>query len=176
MASLAAAGLKSGKSKDREHAQKSSRVSAVIRHIRHVRLLGTGSTLSNLLTQGPGCILVVFRRRTKTGPASRPGFAIGSRLPERLFSPSRLGRKVVGQNLKRHSIMRWPFRLQRPCLADDSLRRGASAGIPGTECFGGDAKSRRALRLGEAESRADLPQGRGVFGHRSRRCHWSAPD
>ena len=41
--------------------------------------------------------------------------------------------------------------------------------------FNGDPESRRALRVGQAESRADLPQGRGVLGHRPRRCHWSGP-
>ena len=42
------------------------------------------------------------------------------------------------------------------------------------ECFDRDTKGRRAFRLGEAESRPDLPQDRGAFGHRSRRCHRSA--
>ena len=68
--------------------------------------------------------------------------------------------EFVGQDLKRHSIMRWPLRLQRPRLADDSLRRGPSAGIPGAERFDGDTKSRRALRLGQAEPRPDLSQRR----------------
>ena len=68
--------------------------------------------------------------------------------------------ELVGQDLKRHSIMQRPLRLQRPRLADDSLWRGPSAGIPGAERFDGDAKSRRALRLGQAEPRPDLPQGR----------------
>ena len=70
--------------------------------------------------------------------------------------------EFVGQDLKRHSIMRWPLRLQRPRVADDGLWRGPSAGIPGAERFERDTKSRRALRLGQAESRPDFPQGRGV--------------
>jgi hypothetical protein len=41
----------------------------------------------------------------------------------------------VGQDLQRHSIIRWQFRLQRPGLADDSLWRGPSAGVPCAERF-----------------------------------------
>ena len=81
--------------------------------------------------------------------------------------------EFVSQDLKGYPIMRRPLRLQRPGLADDSLWREPSARIPGAECFEGDAQSRRAFRLGEAKSRADFPQGRGVLGHRSQRCHWS---
>ena len=84
--------------------------------------------------------------------------------------------EFVGQDLKRHSIMSWPLRLQRPRLTDDSLWRGPSAGIPGSECFDRDAKSRRALRVGQTKPRPNLPQVRGAFGHRSRRCHRSAAD
>jgi hypothetical protein len=73
--------------------------------------------------------------------------------------------KFVRQGLKRHSIMQWPLRLERPGLVDDSLRRGPSACVPGAECFERDPKSCRALCLGQAEQRADLPQGRDVLGH-----------
>ena len=45
--------------------------------------------------------------------------------------------------------------------------RGPSAGIPGAECFESDTKSRRALRLGQAEPRPDLPQRRYRASHRS---------
>lgn len=64
--------------------------------------------------------------------------------------------EFVGQDLKRHSIMQRPLRLQRPRLANDSLRREPSAGIPGTECFDRDSKGRRALRLGQAELRSNF--------------------
>jgi len=75
--------------------------------------------------------------------------------------------EFVGQNLKRHSFMRWPFCLQRPRLGDDSLWRGPSAGIPRAECFDGDAKSYRALRLGQSEPRPNFPQSRAslAIGH-----------
>ncbi len=43
--------------------------------------------------------------------------------------------EFVGQDLKRHAIMQWSIRLQRPCLVDDGLWRGPSAGIPGAERF-----------------------------------------
>ena len=44
-----------------------------------------------------------------------------------------------------------------------------SANVPGAERLNGDAKCRRALRLGQAELRPNLSQGRGGFSHRSRR-------
>ena len=46
--------------------------------------------------------------------------------------------ELVGEDLKRHSVMQRPLRLQRPGLADDSLWRGPSARIPGAEGFFGD--------------------------------------
>ena len=52
--------------------------------------------------------------------------------------------EFVGQDLKRHAIMFWPRRRQRPCLVDDGFWRGPSAGIPGAECFERDTKSRGA--------------------------------
>jgi hypothetical protein len=88
---------------------------------------------------------------------------------------SHMHAEFVGQNLKRHSVMRWPFRLQRPRLADDSLWRWSSAGIPGAECFDRHSKRHRALRLGQTEPCPNLPQARLTMGHRSRRCHCSAP-
>jgi hypothetical protein len=84
--------------------------------------------------------------------------------------------QFVGQNLKRQLIVRWSLRLQRPSPTYDRVWRRPSARIPGTECLNGDAKSRRALRLGEAESCPDFPHDRCAWGHRSRRCHRSATD
>jgi hypothetical protein len=55
--------------------------------------------------------------------------------------------EFVGQDLKRHSVMRRPLRVQSSCLADDGLRCGPSAGIPRAERFEGDAQSRRTFRL-----------------------------
>ena len=74
--------------------------------------------------------------------------------------------ELVGQDLKRHSVVPWPFPFQRPRLADDSLRRWSTACIPSAERFERDTESRRALRLGQAELRSNFPQGRGVLGHR----------
>ena len=68
--------------------------------------------------------------------------------------------EFVGQDLKRHSIMQWPLRLQRPRLADDSLRRGPSAGIPGAECLESDTKGDGAFRLREMEACTDCSQHR----------------
>ena len=65
--------------------------------------------------------------------------------------------EFIGQDLKRHSIMHWPLRLQRLRLADDGLWRGPSARVPRAKRFEGDAQNRRAFRLGEAESRPHLP-------------------
>ena len=68
--------------------------------------------------------------------------------------------EFVGQDLKRHPIMRWPPRLQRPRLVDDSFWRGPSAGIPCAERFERDTERRCALRLGQAEPSPDLSQCR----------------
>jgi hypothetical protein len=84
--------------------------------------------------------------------------------------------ELVGQDLKPHLLIRWPFRFQHSRLSGNSLRCGPSAGIPRTECFEGDAQRLRELRLGEAESYPDFPQGRSALGHWSRHCHRSAFD
>ena len=68
--------------------------------------------------------------------------------------------ELVSQNLKRQPTMPWPLRPQRLRLVDDGPWRGPSPGIPGAKRFNGDTESRRAFRLGQAELRADLPQGR----------------
>lgn len=79
--------------------------------------------------------------------------------------------ELVSQNLKRQSIMRWPFRPQRLRLVDDGP--WPSPGIPGAECFDGDTEGLCALHLGQAELCSNFPQRRNGTSHRSRRCHRS---
>jgi hypothetical protein len=78
--------------------------------------------------------------------------------------------KFVGQDLKRHPIRQWLFRLERLCSADDNRWRYPSAGIPCAEGFDSDTKGRRAERWSPVRisfrTEADLE---------SRRCHRSAP-
>jgi hypothetical protein len=66
--------------------------------------------------------------------------------------------EFIGQDLKRHSIMRWSFRRERLCLDDHSSWCGSSARIPGTKRFDRDTESGRALGLREAQSCSDLPK------------------
>jgi len=67
--------------------------------------------------------------------------------------------QLVGEDLQWHPILRRALRRERLCSADDGLWRGPSAGIPGAKRFERDTKSRRALRLGQAELRPNLAQG-----------------
>jgi hypothetical protein len=55
--------------------------------------------------------------------------------------------ELVCQDLEEHSILPGALRLQRPCLGDDCVWRGPSAGIPGAQRFQRDTKGRRAFRL-----------------------------
>ena len=81
--------------------------------------------------------------------------------------------EFVRQDLERHEVMQWPLRLQRPRPLYDGLWCEPSSGIPSAECFDGDAKRSRALRLGQAEPRPNLTQDRGGLSHPSRRWHRS---
>ena len=65
--------------------------------------------------------------------------------------------EFVSQDLKRYQVTRGPSCLQRLRSVDDCCWRGPLASVPRAECFERDTKSRRALRLGEAEAGTDFP-------------------
>ena len=75
--------------------------------------------------------------------------------------------EFVSEDLKRQPLLSWSLRLERLGLTNDGLRRLPSAGIPGAERFESDTKRYRALCLGQAEPRSNLPQDRVGLGHRS---------
>jgi hypothetical protein len=79
--------------------------------------------------------------------------------------------EFVGQDLKRQSILLWPFRVERLGSSDNCRWRGPAAGIPRAECFDRDTKGSSTFRLGQAGSCSNLSQDRSGLRHRSRRCH-----
>jgi hypothetical protein len=81
--------------------------------------------------------------------------------------------ELVGKDVKGDPIMRRPCRGEGLRAAYHVRRCRPSARIPRAERLEGDPKRRRAFRLGQVKPYSNRPQGRGAWGHRSRRCHWS---